>query len=84
LEKNNSKSCATHVHLTDQKFGQEIREISKANAILDQINLPWESLFDSIEHAATEDTHYYHYSPTSAGHYVSAAKPRICRSCSIL
>ena len=39
-----------------REFGQEIRkEISKANAILDQINLPWESLFDSIEHAATED-----------------------------
>ncbi len=39
-----------------REFSQEIRkEIIKANAILDQINLPWETLFDSIEHAATEE-----------------------------
>lgn len=36
--------------------GQEIsKDLEKANVILQQINLPWESLFDSIEHVATED-----------------------------
>lgn len=36
--------------------GQEIsKDLEKANAILQQINLPWESLFDSIEHITTED-----------------------------
>ena len=39
-----------------KEFSQEIRkEIIQANAILDQINLPWETLFDSIENAATEE-----------------------------
>lgn len=39
-----------------REFGQEIqKEIAYANAILDQMNLPWEALFDSIEHAATGD-----------------------------
>lgn len=39
-----------------KEFSQEIRkEIMQANAILDQINLPWETLFDAIEHAATEE-----------------------------
>lgn len=38
-----------------REFSQEIRkEIALANGILDQINLPWETLFDSIESAATE------------------------------
>lgn len=39
-----------------KEFSQEIRnEIIKANAILGQINLPWEALFDSIEHAVDEE-----------------------------
>ncbi len=39
-----------------REFGQEIRkEVAQANAVLDQINLPWEALFDSLEHAATEE-----------------------------
>lgn len=39
-----------------REMGQEIgKELEKANAILRQINLPWETLFDSIEHIATED-----------------------------
>lgn len=39
-----------------REFSQEIRkEIINANAILDQINLPWETLFDAIEQAATEE-----------------------------
>ncbi|MCP5246365.1 MAG: PilN domain-containing protein [Burkholderiales bacterium] len=39
-----------------REFSQEIgKELQKANAIMDQINLPWEPLFDSIEHIITED-----------------------------
>lgn len=39
-----------------REFGQEIRkEVAQANTVLDQINLPWEALFDSIEHAATDE-----------------------------
>jgi len=40
----------------EREFSQEIRkEIIQANAILEQINLPWETLFDAIEHAVNED-----------------------------
>lgn len=36
--------------------GQEIsKDLERANVILQQINLPWESLFDAIEHITTED-----------------------------
>lgn len=39
-----------------REFSQEIqKEVTYANSILDQMNLPWEALFDSIEQAATED-----------------------------
>lgn len=39
-----------------REAGQEIsKDLERANAILRQINLPWESLFDSIEHITTED-----------------------------
>ncbi len=39
-----------------REIGQEIRkEIVKANAILGQINLPWEALFNSVEQAINED-----------------------------
>ena len=45
----------TRVASRVKEFSQEIRkEVAQANAILDQINLPWEALFDAIEHAATE------------------------------
>ena len=58
LEKQQQQKAAPRTRSSPRikEFGQEIRkEISKANTILDQINLPWESLFDSVEHAATED-----------------------------
>lgn len=39
-----------------REFSQEIsKELQKANVIMGQINLPWEPLFDSIEHIITED-----------------------------
>jgi hypothetical protein len=48
-----------------KEFSQEIRkEIIQANAILDQINLPWEALFDSIEQAATEEIALLSLQPT--------------------
>ena len=58
LEKQQQQKAAPRTRSTPwiKEFSQEIRkEITQANAILDQINLPWETLFDAIEHAATEE-----------------------------
>ncbi len=57
LEKQQQQKTAPRTRATTRvkEFSQEIRkEIAQANTILDQINLPWETLFDSIESAATE------------------------------
>ncbi len=56
LEKQQQQKAAPRARSTRVKeFSQEIRkEITQANSILDQINLPWEALFDSIESASTE------------------------------
>lgn len=57
LEKQQQQKAAprTRSSARIREFSQEIRkEIAQANGILDQINLPWETLFDSIESAATE------------------------------
>lgn len=58
LEKQQQQKAAPRTRSSPRikEFSQEIRkEITQANAILDQINLPWETLFDAIEHAATEE-----------------------------
>ncbi|MCG7756665.1 MAG: PilN domain-containing protein [Nitrosomonas sp.] len=58
LEKQQQQKAVPRTRSTPRikEFSQEIRkEITQANAILDQINLPWETLFDAIEHAATEE-----------------------------
>ena len=58
LEKQQQQKAAPRTRATPRikEVGQEIRkEIIQANAILDQINLPWEALFDAIEQAATEE-----------------------------
>ena len=58
LEKLQQQKNAPRARSTSRirEFGQEIRkEVAQANAVLDQINLPWEALFDSLEHAATEE-----------------------------
>ncbi|MER0169087.1 MAG: fimbrial assembly protein [Nitrosomonas sp.] len=58
LEKQQQQKAAPRTRSTPRikEFSQEIRkEITQANAILDQINMPWETLFDAIEHAATEE-----------------------------
>ncbi len=39
-----------------REFSQEIgKELQQANTILNQINLPWEALFDAIENIITDD-----------------------------
>ena len=58
MEKQQQQKASPRTRATSRirEFSQEIeKEITQANAILDQLNLPWEMLFDSIEHAATED-----------------------------
>ena len=58
MEKQQQQKTSPRTRTTSRirEFSQEIqKEIVQANAILDQLNLPWEMLFDSIEHAATED-----------------------------
>lgn len=67
LEKQQEKKAAPRTRGTPRvkEFSQEIRkEIIQANAILDQINLPWEALFDSIENAATEEIALLSLQPT--------------------
>lgn len=58
MEKQQQQKTAPRLRATSRirEFGQEIqKEIAQANTVLDQLNLPWEALFDSIEMAATED-----------------------------
>jgi len=57
LEKQQQQKAAPRTRAAPRvkEYSQEIRkEITQANAILDQLNLPWETMFDAIEHAATE------------------------------
>lgn len=56
LEKQQQQKATPRTRSTRvREFSQEIRkEITQANTVLDQINLPWEALFDSIESASTE------------------------------
>ncbi|MCB1985311.1 MAG: PilN domain-containing protein [Burkholderiales bacterium] len=52
-----------------REFSQEIsKELEKANAILNQVNLPWEALFDSIEHIITEDVALLSLQPNVTNH----------------
>ena len=56
LEKQQQQKTAPRSRSSRVKeFSQEIRkEIAQANTVLDQLNLPWEALFDAIESASTE------------------------------
>ena len=70
LEKQQQQKAAPRTRATSRvkEFSQEIRkEITQANAILDQINLPWEAMFDAIEHAATEEIALLSLQPNVAG-----------------
>lgn len=46
------------------------KEIQKANAILSEIDLPWEALFDSLEYAAGHDVALLSFQPDAAGRKV--------------
>ncbi len=44
--------------------GREIKnELKKANAVMSEIDLPWESLFDSVEHAASQEVALLSFQP---------------------
>lgn len=43
------------------------QEITKANAVMSEIDLPWEALFDSIEYASSHDVALLSFQPDSAG-----------------
>lgn len=58
MEKQQQQKAAPRMRGTSRirEFSQEIgKEVAQANGVLDQLNLPWEELFDSIEQAATGD-----------------------------
>lgn len=43
------------------------REVKKANMVLSEIDLPWQALFDSIEHASSSDVALLSFQPDPAG-----------------
>jgi Fimbrial assembly protein (PilN) len=43
------------------------QEVRKANAVMSEIDLPWEALFDSVEYAATPDVALLSFQPDAAG-----------------
>lgn len=43
------------------------QEIAKANAVMSEIDLPWEALFDSIEYASSHDVALLSFQPDPAG-----------------
>jgi hypothetical protein len=48
--------------------GREIKqELRKANAVMSEIDLPWEALFDSVEYAASHDVALLSLQPDAAG-----------------
>ncbi len=58
LEKQQQQKIAPRARTSSRvrEFSQEIRkEIGQANGVLDQINLPWDGLFDAIEHASSKE-----------------------------
>jgi hypothetical protein len=44
-----------------------IPEIKKANAVMSELDLPWESLFNSVEHAASKDVALLSFQPNAVG-----------------
>lgn len=47
--------------------GREIKqEIKKANAVMSEIDLPWQALFDSVEYAAGHDVALLSFQPDAA------------------
>jgi hypothetical protein len=42
-------------------------EVKKANAVMSELDLPWEALFDSLEHAASRDVALLSFQPNAVG-----------------
>jgi len=56
--------------LSGREGGHTKKEIQRANAILREIDLPWEALFDSLEYAAGHDVALLTFQPDAAGRKV--------------
>lgn len=88
LEKQQQQKAAPRIRSTPRirEFSQEIRkEITQANAILDQINFPGKHYLMRSNLPQRNKSHYYRCNPMyPIVPYVSAARPRICRSYSTL
>jgi hypothetical protein len=53
-----------------QGGGEIKKELKKANAVMSEIDLPWESLFDSVEHAASQEVALLSFQPDVFGRTV--------------
>src|SRR5687768_12808951 len=52
----------------DTSGRREIKlEVKKANAVMSELDLPWEALFDSLEHAASRDVALLSFQPNAVG-----------------
>lgn len=43
------------------------QEVKKADAVMSELDLPWEALFDSLEHAASRDVALLSFQPNAVG-----------------
>jgi hypothetical protein len=43
------------------------QEVKKANAVMSELDLPWQALFDSVEYAANPDVALLSFQPDAAG-----------------
>lgn len=43
------------------------QEVKKANAVMSELDLPWQALFDSVEYAANADVALLSFQPDAAG-----------------
>jgi hypothetical protein len=43
------------------------QEVKKANAVMSELDLPWQALFDSVEYAANHDVALLSFQPDAAG-----------------
>lgn len=54
--------------LGGRELKREVKpEVKKANAVMSELDLPWEALFNSVEHAASEDVALLSFQPNAVG-----------------
>jgi hypothetical protein len=53
--------------LSARQSGEIRQEVKKANAVMSEIDLPWEALFDSVEYASSHDVALLSFQPDAAG-----------------